>query len=265
MVFPGNVTETSHAVADQYPNANVLGIDLSPIQTSWVPPNLKFMVDDAELEWLYPPNHFDFVHTRHMVTAIRKWDLIIESAFTHLKPGGWLELHEIDHMPHSLDGTLATDSYLLQYWMLITEACKNMHLDLRPHTRLADMMRAAGFFNVTERIFFTPIGPWARNQQLREIGLYWRSVLLAGLESIALGPLTRGLKWSKEEVDVLVAEVRQAYMDKRIHSYMPFYIIYGQKPPVGASAPVSHAPPKPKKSSPVKPAGDAATLSAAFN
>jgi SAM-dependent methyltransferase len=30
--------------ADEYPNAEVIGIDLSPIQPSWVPTNCKFLV-----------------------------------------------------------------------------------------------------------------------------------------------------------------------------------------------------------------------------
>ena len=30
--------------ADQHPEANVLGIDLSPIQPGWVPPNCQFEI-----------------------------------------------------------------------------------------------------------------------------------------------------------------------------------------------------------------------------
>lgn len=38
-------------MADQYPNCQVLGTDLSPIQPTWVPPNCKFEVDDLEQDW----------------------------------------------------------------------------------------------------------------------------------------------------------------------------------------------------------------------
>lgn len=34
--------------ADEYPEATVVGVDLSPIQPTWVPPNVKFLVDDLE-------------------------------------------------------------------------------------------------------------------------------------------------------------------------------------------------------------------------
>ncbi|KAL8295677.1 hypothetical protein RB600_001241 [Gaeumannomyces tritici] len=42
-------------VADQLPSSIILGIDLSPIQPEYVPPNVRFMVDDVESEWLHPP------------------------------------------------------------------------------------------------------------------------------------------------------------------------------------------------------------------
>lgn len=60
-------------MADQYPSATVLGVDLSPIQPEWVPPNVRFMVDDVESPWLHPNNYFDYIHSRHTVMAIKDW------------------------------------------------------------------------------------------------------------------------------------------------------------------------------------------------
>lgn len=57
-------------VADQYPSAEVIGVDLSPIQPSWVPPNLRFLVDDFEDEWLNGDN-FDLVHMRSTIQVIK--------------------------------------------------------------------------------------------------------------------------------------------------------------------------------------------------
>ena len=39
---------TSWPVGDLFPSSNILGVDLSPIQPEWVPPNVRFMVDDIE-------------------------------------------------------------------------------------------------------------------------------------------------------------------------------------------------------------------------
>ncbi|KAM0353294.1 hypothetical protein ACHAO7_000221 [Fusarium culmorum] len=57
-------------MAEKYPSAEVLGLDLSPIQPSWVPPNVKFMVDDIEDEWLNGDD-FDFVHLRNMIPILK--------------------------------------------------------------------------------------------------------------------------------------------------------------------------------------------------
>lgn len=219
--------------ADLYPNASVLGIDLSPIQSPWVPPNLKFMVDDAESEWLHKPDHFDYIHTRHTIQAFRDWPALFSRAYHHIKPGGWMECQELDHFPRSEDGTLAPDNPMATYWKLIADGLAVLGVQFRLTPNLASLMRAAGFVNVTERVFFTPIGPWPQNRALREVGLYWRAVLMEGLEAIALGPMVKGLGWKKAEVDVFLASVRKAYLEKGTHAYMPFYVIYGQKPPTG--------------------------------
>jgi hypothetical protein len=60
-------------VGDKYLSAHILGIDLSPIQPDWLPPNVRFMVDDVESPWLHPSSHFDYIHSRHTVMAVRDW------------------------------------------------------------------------------------------------------------------------------------------------------------------------------------------------
>jgi len=68
-------------VGDEYPEATVTGIDLSPIQPPYVPPNVSFMLDDAEDLWLYPGNSLDFVHLRHMGGAIQDWPKLMSHIY----------------------------------------------------------------------------------------------------------------------------------------------------------------------------------------
>jgi hypothetical protein len=56
----------------KYPSARVIGNDLSAIQPSWVPPNLEFVVDDFEREWMYKPDYFDFIHARTIAGYVSK-------------------------------------------------------------------------------------------------------------------------------------------------------------------------------------------------
>lgn len=75
--------------ADAWPEAEVVGLDLSPIQPKWVPPNLTFEVADADEPWGFAPNRFSLVHTRIMNGfGVSSWPHFYREAFSCLKPGG---------------------------------------------------------------------------------------------------------------------------------------------------------------------------------
>ncbi|OIW31213.1 S-adenosyl-L-methionine-dependent methyltransferase [Coniochaeta ligniaria NRRL 30616] len=219
-------------MGDQYESANVLGIDLSPIQPDWVPPNVKFMVDDVESPWLHPRNHFDYIHSRHTVMAIKDWPKLFRRSLEHLRPGGWMELQEVHHFPSSADGSMPADHPVAQYWALINQGLANLGIDFHAtgQGRLASMMRECGYVNVAEKVFHIPIGTWAKNRVLKTVGLYWRTILLDGIQAIALGPLTRGCGWAREDVELFLVQVRKAYHDNSCLMYMPLHIVYGQRP-----------------------------------
>jgi hypothetical protein len=60
-------------VADAYPQTEVIGVDLSPIQPQLVPPNCKFEIDDVSSPWTYPPNYFDLIHIRALLGSLEDW------------------------------------------------------------------------------------------------------------------------------------------------------------------------------------------------
>lgn len=103
----------------------MLGINLSPIQSNWLPPNVRFL-DDVESPWLYQRNHFDYIHSRHTVMAIRDWTQLFRRAHEHLKPGGWIELQEIHHKPRSAHA----DDAVAQFWERVNEGLTALGIDL---------------------------------------------------------------------------------------------------------------------------------------
>ena len=103
-------------VADAYPGANVIGVDISPIQPKWVPTNCEFQIFDLEQSWTWGDNHFDLIHTRIMNgVALRSWPKFYEQAFQKLKPGGWVENQEFDLGVTSDDNTIPPDSHFQQW------------------------------------------------------------------------------------------------------------------------------------------------------
>jgi hypothetical protein len=149
-----------------------------------------------------------------------------------MRPGGWFEMQEVYHFPISANNSLTPDHPVAEYWRLIHEGLHNLGVNLGAagDGSLPAMMREAGFVNVTERVLQIPIGTWAKNKVLKTVGLYWRTILLDGISAIALGPLTRGCGWTREQVEAFLVDVRKAYHDNTMLAYMPLHIIYGQKP-----------------------------------
>ena len=81
--------------ADEHPSAEVIGTDLSPIQPSWVPPNLKFVIDDAEYDWV-DSSKFDFIHLRTLGGSIKDIPRLLQQAYQNLAAGGWIEWQEYE-------------------------------------------------------------------------------------------------------------------------------------------------------------------------
>jgi len=67
-------------MGDLYPSAEIIGIDLSGDMPAFVPPNVKFEIDDAEEPWTFS-QLFDYIHTRYMTGGIKDWPAYIEQCF----------------------------------------------------------------------------------------------------------------------------------------------------------------------------------------
>lgn len=124
------------------------------------------------------------------------------------------------------------DHPVYQYWKCVSQGLGQLGVDFEfsGNGQIAEMLRQSGYVNVTERIFHVPVGTWPKNRRLKSVGLYWKTILLDGCQAIALGPMTRGLKWSREEVELFLVAVRKAYHDNSNLMYMPLVCVYGQKP-----------------------------------
>jgi hypothetical protein len=123
------------------------------------------------------------------------------------------------------------DDYEVQRFLqLVTEGLAVFGVNLLAVSENAQRLRDAGFVNVEEKVFKVPVGTWPKNKTMKMIGLYMRSVIYDGLQGISLGPLIRGLKWSPEDVELFLVGVRKSLMDITTHSYLPFHVVYGQKP-----------------------------------
>ncbi|KAL0933899.1 methyltransferase domain-containing protein [Colletotrichum truncatum] len=219
-------------MGDEYPESEVVGIDLSPIQPDWVPPNVRFIVDDAEADWVWPAGSIDFVHARHVCMAIKNWPRLLSQAHDALRPGGWIELQELRFHLQCDDGTMpGPEQYGYGKFVdLCIAGFRSFGINPLNMERNRELLQSSGFENVVEKVWKVPIGVWPKDPKLKTIGLYNRSMLIDALQAVSMAPLTRGLKWSASEVELFLIDVRKSLMNTSIHSYLTFHVVYGQKP-----------------------------------
>jgi hypothetical protein len=226
--FGSNTPLTSSArdFADQFPSAEIVGTDISPIQPPWVPPNCKFEIDDAQELWTWPVDHFDFVHIRNLHGSISDWSALYEQCFRHTKPGGLIEQLEFDIATQS--DQVGPDHIFVQWNNLFAECGERMGKTFKTAAQMRQKIIDAGFVDVVEKKWKVPIGGWSSDPKLKHVGLYTLLFLDGSLEGFALYMLKEIMGWKYEEIQVLVAKMRQALRNWR--KLYPYYEMYSAGP-----------------------------------
>ncbi|EJT80933.1 hypothetical protein GGTG_00923 [Gaeumannomyces tritici R3-111a-1] len=225
-------------VADEFPEATVIGTDLSPsTMPDFVPENLKLYVEDANDEWDYE-YPFDFIHTRMTFSC---WSdmksQVIEKAMRHLHPGGWLECQETHGIFQCDDGSIPP-GFAPNLWahnMQVAGDAGRIQMGIAP--KMAGWFREAGFIDVQEVILRLPVGAWDRtDDHQRVLGALWLKNLDWGLSSITMALFHRYLGMTKEQIEVFLVDVRKGIRNPSIHSYQTLYVVWGRKPRPGEKA-----------------------------
>ncbi|KAH6645254.1 S-adenosyl-L-methionine-dependent methyltransferase [Truncatella angustata] len=215
-------------VGDMFPSAQVTGLDLSPIQPIWVPPNVKFVVDDVEDEWCEGDNH-DFVHLRNMIPILKSPTKLLRDVYNNLKPGGWVELQDVDGAVHCDDQSIPDDWPISVFCNLMVEAFAKLGTTSHAAMLGREYLEQAGFVNIMHHTAKLPYGTWPKDKTMRLVGHYYR---LAAEEFFpAMGAIQMPLLgWSKPEIEVFFAQCRNAMRDDSVHAYGLMHFWSGQKP-----------------------------------
>ncbi|KAK7712190.1 hypothetical protein SLS57_007866 [Botryosphaeria dothidea] len=213
--------------ADTHPDAQVLAFDVKPVQPSWTSPNCKFLVHDAEDDWPFGKEAFDFVHARYLYPAITDWQRLWAQSFEHLKPGGWVE-HQEDSAMFWSDDPGFEDSKTKYFASQIEYASKKIGKNFRIAAEQQDRMITAGFTNVVQKLCKIPIGTWDETQL--DLGKRMLLVVLEGIAPTALPVFNRVLGWDNDTIEELLDEVRNEFLKQEYRVYLKFYYTYGQKP-----------------------------------
>ncbi|EPS40087.1 hypothetical protein H072_6106 [Dactylellina haptotyla CBS 200.50] len=218
-------------VADAYPDAEVIGTDLSPIQPKWIPRNLQIRICDFESTWTLGQSSFDLIHMRNGVGSVSSWPTLYRNVLQHLKPGyGWFEQVEIDYEPRCDDGTMAPDSNLVKWYQYLADATERSGKPLRYSHKTGKMLADAGFTDIREVIIQVPYSPWSSDPHLKMIGSWYTLAMSEGLESLCIAPFNRINGWDLEQINGFLGPVKKEMLSKKVHAYNNMHIWIARRP-----------------------------------
>ncbi|KJZ70779.1 hypothetical protein HIM_09829 [Hirsutella minnesotensis 3608] len=188
-------------MADRDPSRIIIGLDISPIQPEFVPPNVHFFVENVETEWR-ETDKYHLVHLRGMSGSIKDWPSLFHKIYQALKPGGAMEAHETLPAVFSKNQNLAPDNPLV-------DLMRDLFSNLRGGSWFYRYAEEAGFIDVSEEIVEAPLGNWPEDQQQKDIGEMLASSFKKGLHGLTAKAFRDILGRSEEEVEVFNAFVRR--------------------------------------------------------
>ncbi|KAJ4405424.1 hypothetical protein N0V85_004678 [Neurospora sp. IMI 360204] len=194
--------------ADEFPDADVVGTDITPIQPSWVPANVRFELDDCNQEWTWPDNTFDFIHARYIETF---------SACSTF---------ECD------DGTVKEDSAMSQWSKMFNEGGRRLGrtFEVYDHDLQRKGMAAAGFVDIEYKDYIIPIGLWHPDKEAAETGLWWKLAIEADLEGYLNYTFNYLVGWTPEETKSYADQIKKEWNNPNIHGYVRGRSAWGRKP-----------------------------------
>lgn len=217
-------------IANEYPSAEVIGTDLSPIQPQWVPPNCRFEVDDAASPWTFTKNSFDFIHSRHLSGALADWREYIKQVYSTLKPGGWMQLSEYATDVTSDDNSYPKECAIRTYLHLMNSAADKIGRVMNVAHTLKGLAEEVGFTNASQTLLKLPWAPWPSDPKMKELGRFALLNCETSFEAFGLALLTRVIEMDGDEALKLCQDSRKELRNKRIHIYNLHYVIIAQKP-----------------------------------
>ncbi|EJU02840.1 S-adenosyl-L-methionine-dependent methyltransferase [Dacryopinax primogenitus] len=205
-------------VASEFPAAQVVGVDLSPIQyLRPLPENCRFEVDDVNLGMAHFHNQFDVVHARHICSGIRDYARFAYDIANVLRPGGLALFFEAEYYvfdsnkkpmgirhpdPTGRQTEHKDPPGLARFAAAFVGAVSRRGGNINVGARMPDYCKqSGGFSEIVYQDVWIPATPWMHARRLRMVGHLIREdlrsflhagrpILLAdGLSEVAVGDL----------------------------------------------------------------------------
>ena len=163
-----------------------------------------------------------------MAGSFKDYARFFEQCFDSIKPGGYLEMQDVNYALKTDDGC-GEKSSVMKWSQLLVEAYGKLERPAEIASRYKTLMEEAGFVDVVEILYKWPINNWPKDPEYKEIGSWTYANVLQGMQGFTMAPFTRALGWSREDVEVFLMDVRKELKSTKNHIYWPIHIVYGRK------------------------------------
>jgi hypothetical protein len=163
-----------------------------------------------------------------LAASLRNRSSVIRSAADFLNPGGYLEFQDTVLPPEYAEAPPA-DSAFVKYIAIVLEVAEKMGTPWTNASRHAEWMREAGLVEVAEHRTTLAIGTWPSNERDKMLGGWSLSNWLDATDAIVPLLLTQ-TDWGKEEIAVLIAQVRNELRTGMVKPYSILLAVWGKQP-----------------------------------
>ncbi|KAF5374969.1 hypothetical protein D9758_000509 [Tetrapyrgos nigripes] len=172
--------------AKDFPNCSAVAVDLVPMQSLHMPPNLRSEVDDINLGLEHFYGDFNVVHSRLISSGIKDYAGLIDHIAFVLRPGGIIDLMEYDfhvydehHRRVEVDTNTIAGPWWARWMAFANDAARKRGGDVDAATHLYSWVKNHPMFEQVEyREFWIPCSPWKRDFP-RHLSMIMRDDILA--------------------------------------------------------------------------------------
>src|ERR1700761_5044507 len=99
-----------------------------------------------------------------------------------MNSGGWIEQYEIEINPGADDESELLNSEIRRISDLKDEMARGSGRDFQISLKMKQLLENAGFVDVQEQKVKLPLGPWASDPKLKDIGRFFERFYKTGLQ-----------------------------------------------------------------------------------
>ena len=210
------------AVAASFPDATVVGVDITPPVRDFGLKNLTILSGNVEKQWAFADKQrslYDLITIRVLAVAIQDWTSLIQRSFEHLKPGGWIEIPDVT-MGIFSDAFDWRDesSPFMRLWQCFRKVAASSGVDSNANQKRIPVLAAAGFTNISEKFIKAHSDEdAAEDHKNKEMARITRQNIFGLLEGITKGMQGRDhpdiLQITDDELQQLKEDAMQEFME----------------------------------------------------